>query len=161
MSETGVDFLRVSTVNDIMDLRTRPAINPVNSLGTPRSSVEALDAWGRRESARVHSHNSSGEFSMTVVQANNLLEDQSQIESDPLTSLESSGPYGTFVGIYDGHGGPETTYYINDHLFQKYIFGDQRRRGEDITYCLKIQLIAGEDIACFPAMSPLTKTKLK
>ncbi|KAH1081967.1 hypothetical protein J1N35_021728 [Gossypium stocksii] len=59
----------------------------------------------------------NGEFSMAVVQANNLLEDQSQIESGPLSTLES-GPYGTFVGIYDGHGGPETSRYINDHLFQ-------------------------------------------
>eukprot|EP00268_Persea_americana_P024239 TRINITY_DN2368_c0_g1_i6.p1 TRINITY_DN2368_c0_g1~~TRINITY_DN2368_c0_g1_i6.p1 ORF type:complete len:398 (+),score=64.68 TRINITY_DN2368_c0_g1_i6:345-1538(+) len=58
----------------------------------------------------------TGEFSMAVVQANNLLEDQSQIESGPLSSLES-GPYGTFVGVYDGHGGPETSRYINDHLF--------------------------------------------
>ncbi|OMO83429.1 phosphatase 2C (PP2C)-like protein [Corchorus olitorius] len=54
---------------------------------------------------------------MAVVQANNLLEDQSQLESGSLSTLES-GPYGTFVGIYDGHGGPETSRYINDHLFQ-------------------------------------------
>ncbi|XP_059623426.1 probable protein phosphatase 2C 60 [Cornus florida] len=59
----------------------------------------------------------TGEFSMAVVQANNLLEDQSQIESGSLSLLDS-GPYGTFVGIYDGHGGPETSRYINDHLFQ-------------------------------------------
>ncbi|MBA0576687.1 hypothetical protein Golob_006876 [Gossypium lobatum] len=59
----------------------------------------------------------NGEFSMAVVQANNLLEDQSQIESGSLSTLES-GPYGTFVGIYDGHGGPETSRYINDHFFQ-------------------------------------------
>ncbi|ERM96236.1 hypothetical protein AMTRI_Chr09g14870 [Amborella trichopoda] len=58
----------------------------------------------------------NGDFSMAVVQANNLLEDQSQIESGSLSSLES-GPHGTFVGIYDGHGGPETSRYINDHLF--------------------------------------------
>ncbi|XP_031494632.1 probable protein phosphatase 2C 46 [Nymphaea colorata] len=58
----------------------------------------------------------NGEFSMAVVQANNLLEDQSQIESGALSSLES-GPCGTFVGVYDGHGGPETSRYINDHLF--------------------------------------------
>ena len=58
-----------------------------------------------------------GEFSMAVVQANNLLEDQSQIESGPLSSLEF-GPYGTFVGVYDGHGGPETSRYVNEHLFQ-------------------------------------------
>ncbi|KAL0738295.1 hypothetical protein Bca4012_014505 [Brassica carinata] len=30
----------------------------------------------------------------------------------------SSGPYGTFVGIYDGHGGPETSRFVNDHLLQ-------------------------------------------
>ncbi|KAG0457594.1 hypothetical protein HPP92_022751 [Vanilla planifolia] len=54
---------------------------------------------------------------MAVVQANNLLEDQSQIESGPLSLLDS-GPHGTFVGIYDGHGGPEASRYINDHLFQ-------------------------------------------
>ncbi|XP_064999090.1 probable protein phosphatase 2C 60 isoform X3 [Musa acuminata AAA Group] len=59
----------------------------------------------------------NGEFSMAVVQANNLLEDQSQIESGPLSLLDT-GPYGTFVGVYDGHGGPETSRYINDHLFQ-------------------------------------------
>ncbi|XP_008806142.1 probable protein phosphatase 2C 60 [Phoenix dactylifera] len=58
----------------------------------------------------------NGEFSMAVVQANSLLEDQSQIESGPLSLLES-GPYGTFVGIYDGHGGPETSRFINDNLF--------------------------------------------
>ncbi|MQM08488.1 hypothetical protein Taro_041346 [Colocasia esculenta] len=57
-----------------------------------------------------------GEFSMAVVQANSLLEDQSQIESGSLSFLDS-GPYGTFVGVYDGHGGPETSRYINDHLF--------------------------------------------
>lgn len=58
-----------------------------------------------------------GDFSMAVVQANNLLEDQSQIESGSL-SLNESGPHGTFVGVYDGHGGPETSRFINNHLFQ-------------------------------------------
>lgn len=59
----------------------------------------------------------NGEFSMAVVQANMLLEDQSQIESGSLSFLDS-GPYGTFIGVYDGHGGPETSRYVNDHLFQ-------------------------------------------
>lgn len=54
---------------------------------------------------------------MAVVQANNLLEDQSQIESGSLSFLDS-GPHGTFIGVYDGHGGPETSRFINDHLFQ-------------------------------------------
>ncbi|KAH0904390.1 hypothetical protein HID58_043893 [Brassica napus] len=43
-----------------------------------------------------------GEFSMAVIQANQVLEDQSQIES---------GNFGTFVGVYDGHGGPEAARY--------------------------------------------------
>jgi pyruvate dehydrogenase phosphatase len=57
-----------------------------------------------------------GEFSMAVVQANNLLEDHSQVESGPLSTTEPS-LQGIFVGVYDGHGGPETARYINDHLF--------------------------------------------
>ncbi|KAK8936423.1 putative protein phosphatase 2C 28 [Platanthera zijinensis] len=50
----------------------------------------------------------AGEFSMAVVQANSLLEDASQIES---------GTHGTFVGVYDGHGGPEAARYVADNLF--------------------------------------------
>ncbi|XVE82282.1 hypothetical protein DITRI_Ditri15bG0135700 [Diplodiscus trichospermus] len=53
----------------------------------------------------------SGDFSMAVVQANQVLEDQSQIES---------GQFGTFVGIYDGHGGPEAARYVCDHLFRHF-----------------------------------------
>ncbi|CAM8945120.1 unnamed protein product [Rhodiola kirilowii] len=59
----------------------------------------------------------NGEFSMAVIQANRVLEDQSQVESGSL-STSDSGPFGTFVGIYDGHGGPETSRYINQHLFE-------------------------------------------
>ncbi|KAH9329252.1 hypothetical protein KI387_001360, partial [Taxus chinensis] len=71
----------------------------------------------------------AGEFSMAVVQANHLLEDQSQLESGPLTSTESN-PHGTFIGIYDGHGGPETARYINEYMFFS-IFRDvhQSNRG--------------------------------
>ncbi|KAM1182786.1 hypothetical protein ACFX14_001157 [Malus domestica] len=61
-------------------------------------------------------HHVNGDFSMAVIQANNLLEDHSQLESGPLSSLES-GPHGTFVGIYDGHGGPETARFLNENLF--------------------------------------------
>ncbi|CAA0827758.1 Probable protein phosphatase 2C 64 [Striga hermonthica] len=78
------------------------------------------DAGGRQDGLLWYKDTGqhfNGEFSMAVVQANNLLEDQSQLESGCL-SLNESGPYGTFVGIYDGHGGPETARFINEHLFQ-------------------------------------------
>lgn len=52
-----------------------------------------------------------GEFSMGVAQANQVLEDQSQVES---------GPFGTFVGVYDGHGGPDAARYVCDHLFRHF-----------------------------------------
>ncbi|EXB23429.1 putative protein phosphatase 2C 38 [Morus notabilis] len=58
-----------------------------------------------------------GVFSMAVIQANAVLEDQSQLESGPLSST-SSGPQGTFVGVYDGHGGPEASRFVNDNLFR-------------------------------------------
>ncbi|XP_042435435.1 probable protein phosphatase 2C 78 [Zingiber officinale] len=50
----------------------------------------------------------SGEFSIAVVQANNSLEDQGQV----LTS-----PSATFVGVYDGHGGPEASRFVSNRLF--------------------------------------------
>ncbi|KAK9265552.1 hypothetical protein L1049_021615 [Liquidambar formosana] len=51
---------------------------------------------------------SYGEFSFAVVQANEVLEDHSQVET---------GRDATFVGVYDGHGGPEASRFICDHLF--------------------------------------------
>ncbi|KAM7263171.1 hypothetical protein ACFE04_000854 [Oxalis oulophora] len=58
-----------------------------------------------------------GEFSMAVIQANCFIEDESQVESGPL-SFNASGPQGTFIGIYDGHGGPEASRFVNDNLFR-------------------------------------------
>lgn len=51
---------------------------------------------------------SLGEFSFAVVQANEVIEDHSQVET---------GQNATFVGVYDGHGGPEASRFICDHLF--------------------------------------------
>ncbi|KAG5552353.1 hypothetical protein RHGRI_010437 [Rhododendron griersonianum] len=44
-----------------------------------------------------------GELSFAVVQANEVLEDQSQVET---------GRDATFVGVYDGHGGPDASRFI-------------------------------------------------
>ncbi|KAF8377617.1 hypothetical protein HHK36_030999 [Tetracentron sinense] len=50
----------------------------------------------------------SGDFSIAVVQANSSLEDQSQVFTSPSA---------TYIGVYDGHGGPEASRFINTHLF--------------------------------------------
>lgn len=55
---------------------------------------------------------SAGEFSIAVVQANEFIEDHSQVET---------GPSATFVGVYDGHGGPDAARFISDHLFHHLI----------------------------------------
>jgi hypothetical protein len=57
----------------------------------------------------------SGDVSAAVIQANQLLEDQCRVES---------GDFGTFVGVFDGHGGPDAARYACDHLFQHYIGDD-------------------------------------
>ncbi|XP_021750888.1 probable protein phosphatase 2C 63 [Chenopodium quinoa] len=49
-----------------------------------------------------------GDYSIAVVQANSSLEDQSQVYSSPSA---------TYVGVYDGHGGPEASRFVNSHLF--------------------------------------------
>ncbi|XP_038712506.1 probable protein phosphatase 2C 38 isoform X1 [Tripterygium wilfordii] len=91
----------------------KPSVEGENSSrgGDTCGRVDGL-LWYKDSGTHVN-----GEFSMAVIQANNLLEDHSQLESGPMSSAES-GPQGTFVGIYDGHGGPETARFINDHLFE-------------------------------------------
>lgn len=59
-----------------------------------------------------------GEFSMAMIQANSVMEDQCQIESGPLT-FNNMTVQGTFVGVYDGHGGPEASRFIADNIFPK------------------------------------------
>ncbi|KAE9618669.1 hypothetical protein Lal_00047750 [Lupinus albus] len=50
----------------------------------------------------------SGDFSIAVAQANYSLEDQSQVFTSPSA---------TYIGVYDGHGGPEASRFVNRHLF--------------------------------------------
>ncbi|KAM7510445.1 hypothetical protein LguiB_009320 [Lonicera macranthoides] len=50
----------------------------------------------------------SGDYSIAVVQANSSLEDQGQV----FTSQSA-----TYIGVYDGHGGPEASRFITNHLF--------------------------------------------
>ncbi|KGN59444.2 probable protein phosphatase 2C 68 [Cucumis sativus] len=67
-------------------------------------SLEDPLLWSRE--LEKHSY---GEFSFAVVQANEVIEDNSQVET---------GPDATFVGVYDGHGGPDASRFICDHLFR-------------------------------------------
>ncbi|KAJ1395993.1 hypothetical protein SESBI_32962 [Sesbania bispinosa] len=60
-----------------------------------------------------------GEFSMAVIQANSSLEDRSQLESGPLSS-DYLGPQGTFIGVYDGHGGTAASQFVTDNLFSNF-----------------------------------------
>lgn len=104
----------VSTaVMKIMSSCWRPSVEGENSnrAGDASGRVDGL-LWYKDTGPHV-----TGDFSMAVIQANNLLEDHSQLESGPLSLLES-GPHGTFVGVYDGHGGPEAARFVNDHLFK-------------------------------------------
>ncbi|XP_050226390.1 probable protein phosphatase 2C 68 [Mercurialis annua] len=68
------------------------------------SSISDSLLWSR--DLEKHSY---GEFSFAVVQANEIIEDHSQVET---------GRDATFVGVYDGHGGPEASRFISDHLFK-------------------------------------------
>ncbi|KAI3725860.1 hypothetical protein L1987_65656 [Smallanthus sonchifolius] len=108
----------------------------INFLKACWNPADGLGAAGRQEALlwfKDIGHHLIGEYSMAVVQANMLLEDQSQIESGSLSFLDS-GPYGTFIGVYDGHGGPETSRYVNDNLFHnlKRLASEQHSMSGDV-----------------------------
>ncbi|GAB2267829.1 hypothetical protein Dimus_002805 [Dionaea muscipula] len=87
--------------------------------GSDSQGCGGSDSGGRRDGLLWYKdigQHVYGEFSMAVMQANNIIEDQCQIESGSLSTLES-GPFGTFVGVYDGHGGVESSRHINYNLF--------------------------------------------
>ncbi|KAH7512387.1 hypothetical protein FEM48_Zijuj12G0085500 [Ziziphus jujuba var. spinosa] len=94
------------------------------------SSIEDSLVWGR--DLEKHSY---GEFSFAVVQANEVIEDQSQVET---------GNHATFVGVYDGHGGPEASRFICDHLFL-HLMRIARERGTISEDILKSAFSATED----------------
>lgn len=102
-----------ATLMKIVSPCFRPSVEGENSSrgGDANGRIDGL-LWYKDLGRHV-----GGDFSMAVVQANNLLEDQSQLESGPMGSIDS-GPQGTFVGVYDGHGGPEAARFVNDHLFK-------------------------------------------
>ncbi|KAL8116288.1 hypothetical protein AgCh_022696 [Apium graveolens] len=66
-----------------------------------------------------------GEFSIAVVQANSSLEDQSQVITTPNA---------TYVGVFDGHGGPEASRFVNKYLFSNLhkFEAEQKGLSEDV-----------------------------
>ncbi|CAI0461534.1 unnamed protein product [Linum tenue] len=50
----------------------------------------------------------SGDYSFAMVQANSKLEDQGQVFTSPSA---------TYLGVYDGHGGPQASRFVSRRLF--------------------------------------------
>ncbi|CAN8327358.1 unnamed protein product [Cochlearia groenlandica] len=80
----------------------RALVRPLERCLGTRASGDGL-LW--QSELRPHA---GGDYSIAVVQANSRLEDQSQV----FTSSSA-----TYVGVYDGHGGPEASRFVNRHLF--------------------------------------------
>ncbi|KAK7272418.1 hypothetical protein RJT34_28999 [Clitoria ternatea] len=87
--------------------RRFPDISDTDDEGSSSSSNADPLVWRRG----LDKH-SSGEFSFAVVQANRVIEDYSQVEI---------GSNAFFVGVYDGHGGPDASQYVSNNLFQNLI----------------------------------------
>ncbi|KAF7804511.1 putative protein phosphatase 2C 38 [Senna tora] len=91
----------------------KPSVEGEDGEGSGR--VDGL-LWHKDLGSHVY-----GDFSMAVVQANTSLEDRSQLESGPFSSNHNNSnntcPQGTFIGVYDGHGGSEASQFVTDNLF--------------------------------------------
>ncbi|KAG4151812.1 hypothetical protein ERO13_D04G090200v2 [Gossypium hirsutum] len=97
------------------------------------------DSFSLRDSllwCRDLEKHSCGDFSFAVVQANEIIEDHSQVET---------GKDAIFVGVYDGHGGPDASRFISDHLFQNLITGLARANGTISEDILRNAFSATED----------------
>ncbi|GKV25827.1 hypothetical protein SLEP1_g35210 [Rubroshorea leprosula] len=71
---------------------------------TKSLSTASLFWWSKNVEKQTY-----GDLSFAVMQANEDMEDNSLVEI---------GWVGTFVGVYDGHGGPDTSLYITDNLIK-------------------------------------------
>ncbi|XP_071710035.1 probable protein phosphatase 2C 48 isoform X1 [Rutidosis leptorrhynchoides] len=113
----------------------KPSVNEEKEDGklagkTPDSGGVVNGIWWYKD----YGKHVNGEFSMAMVEANAVLEDQCQLESGSL-SLTDNGPRGTFVGVYDGHAGYEVARFINNRLFEnikKYTTESQEMSGDVI-----------------------------
>lgn len=65
----------------------------------------------------------AGDVSYAVVQANDVVEDYSQV---------SSGSFGTFVGIFDGHGGQQAAKFASENLLPN-LQRCMEKRGQAVT----------------------------
>ncbi|KAK9665160.1 hypothetical protein RND81_14G094400 [Saponaria officinalis] len=111
-------------------------VNTVNGGGSGGDDDDIGDGKDEMLWFRDVGRCATGEFSMAVVQANQVLEDQSQIEC---------GPFGTFVGVYDGHGGPEAARFVCDHLFRHFKDISTETNGVDTAETIKRAFLATEE----------------
>ncbi|KAL5983231.1 hypothetical protein ACLOJK_017315 [Asimina triloba] len=93
----------LSWLASLTDSCSRPVLSRFPSMGRTDEEDDAL-LWSRD----LERH-SLGEFSFAIVQANASIEDHGQVETCPDA---------TFVGVYDGHGGPDASQFTSDHLFK-------------------------------------------